>query len=115
MSPDADCELCEAAHWTEWFFEDDLCWIAECEMCAVPMVVLSRHESDPSNDVRSALHEKLAAVVDEHYGYELWIDDNMRSIPDHYHAHARPRGAFYGHGLRRPISPRPSNESSNHE
>ena len=33
------CDLCEAARITPWFHEDDLCWIAECEICAVPMVV----------------------------------------------------------------------------
>src|SRR4051794_32286004 len=35
-----DCDLCEAARITPWFHEDDLCWIAECEICATPMVVL---------------------------------------------------------------------------
>ena len=25
----------------------------------------------------------------------------MRNIPDHYHAHARPQGGFFGHGLKR--------------
>ena len=113
---DPDCELCEAAPLTEWFFEDDLCWIAECEMCAVPMVVWRRHETDPSSEIRTELHAKLAAVVDDHFGYELWIDENMRSIPTHYHAHARPRGAFYGHGLRRrQISPNPSTERATDE
>jgi hypothetical protein len=29
------------------------------------------------------------------------VDDNMRNIPDHYHAHARPRGGFFGHGHRK--------------
>jgi hypothetical protein len=24
---------------------------------------------------------------------EFWIDDHMRNIPDHFHAHARPRAA----------------------
>ena len=32
------------------------------------------------------------------------VDDNMRNIPDHYHAHARPRGGFFGHGMRRTTS-----------
>ena len=47
------------------------------------------------------LISKLGDVVSLHYGYEFYVDDNMRSIPDHYHAHARPRGGFFGHGLRR--------------
>ena len=40
------CELCEAARITQWFYEDDLCWIAECEICAVPMVVWQRARPD---------------------------------------------------------------------
>ena len=34
-----ECELCEAAKMSEWFYEDDEMWIAECESCGVPMVV----------------------------------------------------------------------------
>ena len=26
----------------------------------------------------------------------VYVDDNMRNIPDHYHAHARWRGRFLG-------------------
>ena len=44
---------------------------------------------------------KLALVVTEHFEFEHYVDDNMRNIPDHYHAHARPKGGFFGHGLRR--------------
>ena len=94
------CELCEAARLTEWFFEDDECWIAECEMCAVPMVVWRRHDPDPPAVTRAALWERLSSVVIEFYGFDHYIDENMRSIPDHYHAHARPRGGFFGHGRR---------------
>ncbi|MEY2965979.1 MAG: hypothetical protein RLY50_29, partial [Actinomycetota bacterium] len=39
-----ECELCEAARMTEWFFEDDEMWIAECESCGVPMVVWREHD-----------------------------------------------------------------------
>ena len=34
------CELCRAARITPWYHEDEICWVAECEICAVPMVVL---------------------------------------------------------------------------
>lgn len=95
------CELCEAARMSEWFFEDDECWIAECESCGVPMVVWREHNPDPSIEIRERLIEKLTDVVAQFFDFELRIDDNMRSIPDHYHAHARPKGGFYGHGLRR--------------
>lgn len=95
------CELCEAAKMSEWFYEDDECWIAECESCGVPMVVWRPHDPTPPSDVRSRLHDKLGEVVAQHFDFEMRIDDNMRTIPDHYHAHARPKGGFYGHGLRR--------------
>ena len=42
-----NCDLCEAARITEWFHEDDICWIAECEICAVPMVVWRGHGTEP--------------------------------------------------------------------
>ena len=34
-------------------------------------------------------------MFDGHY-----VDGNMRNIPDHFHAHARPEGGFFGHGFR---------------
>jgi hypothetical protein len=79
---------------TQWYFEDDVCWIAECEFCSVPMVVWKSHDASPPDDVKADLHQKLSAVVDEHFDWSargFYIDDNMRNIPDHYHAHARPR------------------------
>ncbi len=56
--PDS-CELCEAARMTEWFYEDDVCWIAECEQCYVPMVVWKTHDPSPPDDVRDALLQRL--------------------------------------------------------
>ena len=98
---DPDCELCEAARLSEWFYEDDVCWVAECEACFVPMVVWKRHDPSPPEEVRVVLHARLSEMVVAYYVFEHWVDDNMRSIPTHYHAHARPRGGFSGHGLRR--------------
>lgn len=99
------CDLCEAARLTPWYHEDDLCWVAECEICAVPMVVWRTHDPRPPDDVKAALHERLGAVVAEHFGFEHYVDDHMRNIPDHYHAHARPKGGFFGHGLARRTPP----------
>lgn len=95
------CELCEAAQMSEWFYEDEECWIAECESCAVPMVVWRQHDPTPPDDVKSRLLERLTAVTAKHFDFDIRIDDNMRTIPDHYHAHARPKNGFYGYGLRR--------------
>jgi hypothetical protein len=92
------CELCEAARLTEWFFDDDVCWIAECESCNVPMVVWRAHGADPPDEIKSHLWERLLAVTAEAYDFDPYIDDRLRSIPDHYHAHARPRSGFTGFG-----------------
>ena len=98
------CDLCEAARITPWFHEDEICWIAECEICATPMVVWRSHGTEPPAEELAHMHERLASVVSEHFTFEHYVDDNMRNIPDHYHAHARPRGGFFGHGMRRPAS-----------
>ena len=95
------CELCEASRLTEWFYEDDECWIAECEVCYVPMVVWKIHDPSPSSDVKEQLHAKLAAVVEEYFDYEHYVDDNMRQIPEHYHAHARSRKGWFGQSVPR--------------
>lgn len=86
----ASCELCEAARMTTWYYEDDLCWIAECEACFVPMVVWNAHDPYPPEEIRVVLHARLRQIADELFGSKYSIDDRLRSIPDHYHAHARP-------------------------
>jgi hypothetical protein len=84
------CELCEAAVLTTRHYDDDICWIADCEVCRVPMVVWRVHDATPPEDVRARLLELLAAVADVVLGEGAWkVDDVMRNIPDHYHAHAR--------------------------
>ena len=95
------CELCSEDRMTEWFYEDDDCWVAECESCSVPMVVWRNHHNAPSDETKALLHARLDLVVAEHFDAEHYIDDNLRSIPDHYHAHARPRRGFFSGGLRR--------------
>jgi hypothetical protein len=97
----AGCDLCEAARITPWFHEDDVCWIAECEICSVPMVVWRSHGITPPDRDLAHMLAQLARVAGDVFTVEHWVDDNMRNIPDHYHAHARPRGGFFGHGFRR--------------
>lgn len=101
MTSAPDCELCEAAPLTERYYEDDECWVAECEGCFVPMVVWRHHDPDPPDDVKQRLHAKLIDVVAKTFVDECVVDDNMRTIPTHYHAHARPKGKFYGHAMTR--------------
>jgi hypothetical protein len=62
-----------------------------CEICLVPMVVWREHDASPSVEVKSDLLERLGTVADKELGVGQWrVDDHMRNIPDHYHAHARP-------------------------
>jgi hypothetical protein len=91
----AGCDLCRAARMTPWHHEDEICWIAECDVCDVPMVVWRWHGTTPPPEhlehMRARLHDVAQAEVGEYY-----VDDHMRNIPDHWHAHARPKGGFFG-------------------
>jgi hypothetical protein len=85
-----DCELCEAARITEWFYEDDTCWVADCEICNVPMVVWKSHGSQPPESEVEHMLARLGSVADDRLGVDGWSFDRvMRQIPGHFHAHAR--------------------------
>ncbi len=87
---DPDCELCEAARYTHWYVEDDVCWIADCEVCSVPMVVWKPHGTDPSEADIEHMMRRLSEVGDARFGEGGWtIDRVMRQIPNHFHAHCR--------------------------
>jgi hypothetical protein len=87
-----DCELCEAARFTAWYHEDDVCWIAACEVCDVPMVVWNGHGDQPPDDELQHMLGHLDRVATEQFGADGYtIDRNMRQIPTHFHAHARDR------------------------
>lgn len=88
--PHAGCDLCEAAKITPWFYEDDTCWVADCEVCDVPMVVWRQHGNEPPATEVDHMLSQLAVVADERLGAGTWTFDRvMRQIPDHFHAHAR--------------------------
>jgi hypothetical protein len=95
FSRDPKCMLCRAEKITPWFHEDEVCWIAECEICAVPMVVWRFHGTRPPEAHLAHMGERIREVAAREVG-EFFIDDHMRNIPDHYHAHARPKGGFFG-------------------
>lgn len=101
---DEDCDLCEAARFTHWYFEDDDCWIADCEVCSVPMVVWRSHGVNPPASVRAHMLDQLTRAGQARFGADLFaIDTEMRQIPDHWHAHARDQDWFRLRG-RRPLS-----------
>ena len=91
---DEACLLCTAERVTLWHFEDDLCWVADCMVCATPMIVWREHGL-PDPEVERRLLERLSEVAAERYPNGFWIDPQRRRIPDHWHAHARPAGGFF--------------------
>ncbi|MFL5766431.1 MAG: hypothetical protein ACJ758_01130 [Actinomycetota bacterium] len=95
-SPSEECLLCSAERITPWHFEDGECWIADCMVCATPMVVWRTHGLPEDDDVEGRLLGALERVAAARYGAEgFWIDTERRRIPEHWHAHARPAGAFF--------------------
>ena len=60
------------------------------------MVVWRPHGIEPTDAERTAMMGHLERIAEAEYG-EFWIDADRRSIPDHWHVHARPKGRFYGH------------------
>jgi hypothetical protein len=91
-----DCDLCEAARITPWYHEDDICWIAECEICATPMVVWRGHGVAPPADELAHMHSQLANVVLEYFGSDTHDDHAQhRPLP-----RGRPVGGFFGHGMK---------------
>jgi hypothetical protein len=89
-----NCQLCSADRVTAWHFEDDRCWVADCIVCATPMIVWRRHGL-PSSQEEQSLLEILSEVATARYPAGFWIDPERRRIPDHWHAHARPAGGFF--------------------
>lgn len=84
------CELCEAARLTPWYHEDDVCWVAECEACSVPMVVWREHGTEPPAEAVAHMLAALTAAATEVFGHaDFTVDRVMRQVPDHFHAHAR--------------------------
>ena len=77
------------------------------------MTLNAKVDSERTFDVRLEGWEQFHSPVDrivsieafEHFGFEHYVDDHMRNIPDHYHAHARPKGGFFGHHLRAVAKP----------
>ena len=98
------CDLCRAARISPWYCEDEVCWIAECEICEVPMVVWRSHGTETPAVQVAHMRDRLCEVAAAQVG-DFSVDAHMRNIPDHYHAHARPDGGLFGYGLRRRMAP----------
>lgn len=79
------CELCQHRRETFCYYEDALCWIVDCKTCQVPMVVLRRHSTTPMPDELTFMLDMLRGFA----GLRAELDLERRSIPAHWHAHAR--------------------------
>lgn len=67
------------------------------------MVVWKQHGTDPPESEREHMMEHLTRVGEERFGEShggIWFDAERRSIPDHFHVHARPKDGFFGPGGR---------------
>ena len=91
MAIERRCDLCEAARLTPWHHEDEVCWVADCELCDVPMVVWRVHGTEPPPAVLAHMIAALERAAVARFG-DFAVDPVRRNIPDHLHAHARPRG-----------------------
>jgi hypothetical protein len=81
---------------TDWYHEDEICWIADCEVCDVPMVVWREHGPTPPDEAVEHMVARLTEVANQRFGSDGWsIDRVMRQIPDHFHAHARDPNWWY--------------------
>ena len=77
---DPACDLCEAAHLSEWHHEDDVCWVADCEVCGVPMVVWKPH-----GPTRPTAIEHMMAAADRGGRRPIrpgWVVDRPGHAPD---------------------------------
>jgi hypothetical protein len=96
MANRPDCLLCAAERITPWHFEDEECWVADCMVCSTPMVVWRTHGL-PEPVLERRLLDRLETAAAHRFGQgRYWIDGERRRIPDHWHAHARPEGGFFG-------------------
>lgn len=88
------CLLCVAERITTWVYEDDRAWVADCIVCRTPMVVWKTHGL-PQPDLEGELLTLLGDVAATRYPEGHWIDGERRRIPEHWHAHARPKDGFF--------------------
>ena len=96
-----DCDLCEAARITHWFHEDDVCWIAECEICDMPMVVWRWHGIDPPPEALAHMHGELARVERRASSTTTTSTTTCATSPTTTTRTPGPQGGFFGHGRRK--------------
>jgi hypothetical protein len=84
------CPLCQLKQKTRWYYQDPRGRFAilDCDRCKrrdgtpVPMVVLRRHTPEPMEDETRAIVEIVSELFPG-----VRLDEDMRTIKDHWHAH----------------------------
>ena len=78
------CPLCERKKLTHWYYEDLICWVADCLTCGPghPIIVTKFHHSLTEDEKKHML--KIAEGLFPNY---RGIRVEQRSITEHYHFH----------------------------
>lgn len=63
------------------------------------MVVWRYHGVEPPAAHVAHMRARLREIAAVQLG-EFWVDGHRRDVPDHWHAHARPDGGFFGYDCR---------------
>lgn len=79
------CRLIEGEYKTHVHLVSDEFIIVDCETCNVPMAVYHKHQNYVGEDIRERMTRRLIDL----FGKGAEIDTRMRTIPEHYHIHAR--------------------------
>jgi len=74
-----DCMLCRAERITPWYHEDERCWIAQCEICEVPMVVWRSHGVEPPAADLDHMLTRLREVARKEIG-AFWLPADPPSL-----------------------------------
>lgn len=81
------CNLCKGTGTiTRKYFENDDMLIVDCATCFVPMAVWRTHVAH----ITYAQKKYVEDIIRREFPWgNYYIDDNMKSIPEHYHCHLR--------------------------
>lgn len=79
---DDSCPLCKKEKKTHWYYNDTVCWVADCLTCKIPMIVLVRHSMDLTDFEFRHLPEIVEILFP---GAKL--RKKQKKIKDHLHWH----------------------------
>lgn len=83
------CELCKREKINDVYYEDDVVWITVCKTCQCPLIVIKKHIADPTQSEKHYCINKAMKVCGRMFRGPVLVDEKMRTIKDHWHAHLR--------------------------